>query len=1042
MSELTYRDFGNFFGALWGYGPFPWQERLLQRLVTGKDPLSGYEREPGLWPDLLDLPTGSGKTATLDIAIFHLALDALRSEQRCAPLRIGFVVDRRIIVDDAYTRAERIAQALSWSLLTEETAERAETELPDQVETIRRIRAEPIVRRVAAQLRGLAGRDRPPLIARAVRGGAPREDDWALTPVQPTILCSTVDQVGSRLLFRGYGVSDRMKPIHAGLLGSDCLLLLDEAHLSEPFRQTLKAVERLRAPDAAPFGFAVLTATPNIVSERPFGLGADDISHPILSARIGASKPARLVEARGKQGVETEVRRADVVSAEVKEVLSVLQTRVKNPAVGVVLNRVARARAVFERLQSDLRDDVDVTLIIGPARSVDRAGNTAKIDPIRTRLPDVVRTLQRPLIVVATQTIEAGVDIDFDGLVTEAAALDALRQRFGRLNRAGRKIATQAAIVAHEEDISSKADDSVYGDRIAKTWLALKRGKTASPNDSLDFGISAIDAILRNETTAELIAETEDAPILLPAYVDLWSQTSPIPSADPNVALFLHGPNRSPASVQIVWRADIESRDLHDLKRSQLIELLSLVPPRAAEAVEVPIWTARAWLRQADASQADLSDAVEREPELAGGQGAGRRAFRWAGEDSARSKVVHGSELQNGDLIVVPADYGGYDQYGWNPRSTEPVTDVAEKAAWPYRGRRFVVRVAPKLVIGAFRHESVRDESLTWRSRADDIIGALAKYAEDGTPRLIEAVLTLPLPSALRGYLDALGGARGGRLEHLLVYGFGEEGLPRGVVFVASRGIELGERRFVTRRQETDEDNPALPATEAEELSIGADQSMPLMTHCRDVRDWAEGFADRAGLHVDQLKDLRLAAFLHDPGKADPRFQAFLAGGDPYGPDATEPLAKSGRRRLPADAWHRAGLPIKWRHEALSVRLAMLHPEFSEADDPKLVLWLIGTHHGFGRPFFPHADDQDAAHRPGLLKSFGSEVGLEPGHGPQSLAFDFDGSDWTQMFEYLKQKYGIWGLARLETFVRLADHRASEAGAPPEFAGYHKEAAE
>ncbi|MCC7009765.1 MAG: type I-U CRISPR-associated helicase/endonuclease Cas3 [Acidobacteria bacterium] len=991
--SLSADDFAGFFQEVHGFTPFPWQDRLARRLAHGD-----------VWPDLLDLPTGSGKTAAIDIAVFHLALEAAREAPRHAPVRIAFIVDRRLVVDDAFASASKLVHAL-------------------------REPAGPVSSRVAEQLKRLSG-EGPPLVARRLRGGIPREDDWARTPAQPTVLCSTVDQVGSRLLFRGYGVSDSMKPVHAGLIGSDCLLLLDEVHLAEPFRQTLRWIqtyngERWRETEImTPWRVALLSATPaegrrdmfDGTEPVPFGLDDDDWTHPVLARRLNASKPARLVAPATPKGkrpdeagtgdeIEAEdediARRAAIVVKEARAAFDHFQRADSGvpPAICVVLNRVARARAVFEHVRKEFGREIESgvaaepILMIGPARPLDRDDLVERIEPIRTVAwkDDDVRVLHQAVLVIATQCIEAGVDLDFDALVTEAAPIDALRQRFGRLNRAGRTITPYAAVVGMKSDFSARYDDPVYGIAIKPAWdyLTGQPDGTVDGVATADFGISAfMRRMTRTPIPSQAVSEKDDAPVLLPAHLDLLSQTSPIPTADPDIALYLHGTTRQPDSITVVWRADLNPLEAQD---EDTRKLLMLVPPRQREAIQLPIWAVRRWLVAGTKPMGALADVAVSEPvdddrvELDGG---GRRVFRWKGDDE-RSTWVDPSDIRPGDTIIVPSRYGGSDKFGWDPQSKEPVTDRARSASQPFVGRRFAVRVAPGLLGSSVSNDTLAD--------------ALARAVSPNWKDVRAVLFELDLPDDVRADLDALQNAgKGGRaiVAYRDLYGRDDQGRPRGVVFHAPFGIRAAPQGDEDGQTNSSEDDTA---------GSLAGFSLPLREHNGDVAEKAALFGTAMGLPASRVNDLMAAGRFHDCGKADPRFQAWLHFGDPLGPAPDHLLAKSGRR-LPRQARAMSGLPDRWRHEALSVRRARAEHALADADDPELILWLIGTHHGYGRPLFPHGDPTETA----------------PDVGPQSLAFDWQGLDWPMLFERLKSRYGVWELARMEAVLRLADHRASE----------------
>jgi CRISPR-associated endonuclease/helicase Cas3 len=931
MNELTPLHFETFFRELHGYDPFPWQNRLAMGVC-----------EAG-WPGCLDLPTASGKTACIDVAVFAMAVHGR------GPRRVFFVVDRRIVVDAAFERMQKITGKL-------------------------RSAGGGVLKTIADRLREMANGDEP-LDTYELRGGIYRDDAWVRSPLQPTLVASTVDQVGSRLLFRGYGVGDNILPIHAGLVANDSLIFLDEAHCSQPFSATLAAVQRYRGRGwstqdiESPFAFVEMTATPVGPSGERFGLDDDDRRHPEMRKRLYAPKPVRLIvsNARAKDLEKLAVKLVDEAGR--------LADKPGIRRIAVMVNRVRTARLAFAALEARGRR---VHLLIGRMRPVDRSELPTDLKAIQSgnpRTPDGI-----PVFVVATQCLEVGADLDFDAIVTECASIDALLQRFGRLDRIGdlylSGVTAEGCVVIASPMTNPNYFDPVYADALAKTWNWLKDGGVA-----LDFGICSEvgNAAVRErlqvagDAAGGMRRGAPPAPILLPAHLDALVQTSPRPALEPDVHLYLHGMEKGSPEVQVVWRADL---DVNSPER--WAEIVALCPPVSTEAMTVPLRDFRAWLtkNQEQSSASSDIEGIGDEAETEQDDECHVAVLRWRGDQS--ELIDSAGEISPGDTLVLPVSGGGWNELGHIP--PEAKIDVAERARMELR-RGWILRLHPALIETWPEHAA--RQRLTELVRQPDparsaVLQALDNYKEAAPQWLVQMLSRLPKKLELDAYPNDGESVSGWVLS-----------------------------------------GPFLEADSGQDESSAASPVF-LDEHLDDVARAVEKVASAVITNDPVRQSPARAAKFHDYGKADVRFQALLHGGDPMAAQfAPRPLAKGAQARQSREVrkahWARSGLPDGFRHELISLLFAQQEPETIERD---LVLHLVASHHGRCRPFAPVVDDQG-----GDLTYNGAK--LTRGQRLLGAAHRLE-SGVPDRFWRLTRRYGWWGLAYLESLMRLGDWKASE----------------
>ena len=487
--------FADCFKLLTGHAPFPWQAALYERFTQGDDDNI---------PAHADLPTGLGKTSVIAVWLIALATHPAR-----VPRRLAYVVNRRTVVDQTTVEVNNLRKNLAAAGLDG---------------ALRRLCALPV--------------DGSPLAVSMLRGASADNREWSADPCRPAVIVGTVDLIGSRLLFSGYRAGYKTRPLFAGLLGQDTLIVHDEAHLEPAFQSLLTAIEQeqRRDPeslecDARPVTIMQLSATTRD-GETGFGLTDADLANPEVAARLNARK--RLAP----HPLDDPKRLPDTLAD------LALRHKDSGAAVLVFARNVQTVEKVVDRLE---KSKCMVRALTGTMRGYER--NLLVEQPVFQRfLPPSERgsdAAAGTVYLVCTSAGEVGVNLSADHLVCDLTTFESMAQRFGRVNRFGQCPDTQVDMVyplKFEEDGTPE-----------EATLALLRSLGGEVNPA------ALRSLPAAERRAAFSTHLEPLPTGSILF-DAWSLTSirePLPGRPP-VAPYLHGPeDGKPPETQVAWREEV-----------------------------------------------------------------------------------------------------------------------------------------------------------------------------------------------------------------------------------------------------------------------------------------------------------------------------------------------------------------------------------------------------------------------------------------------------------------------------------------------------
>ncbi len=533
-------DFEQAFRALTGHSPFPWQRQMYQRFLEG--PL----------PDSCNIPTGLGKTAVVAIWLIALANAPDR-----VPRRLVYVVNRRTVVDQTTTEAE-------------------------------------LMRRNAAA----AGVPTPAIST--LRGQFADNREWSADPSKPAIIAGTVDMIGSRLLFSGYGCGFKSRPLHAGFLGQDVLLVHDEAHLEPAFQELIVKIEneQKRCPsECGKFQVMELSATSR--GEGKVFTLTDEEKNP-KTANETAPVPLRTVWKRitAKKGLRFHSTGPHQPSQRNRQHRTSAQADWKGDSGLCAHCRRSENSTCHpdgqKRGAGVLTDQVQV--LTGTLRGLER-DRLAKEDPIFQRLLLKVPPDGRTVYLICTSAGEVGIDISADHMVCDLTPYDSMAQRLGRVNRRGDGEA-EIDIVSEIDRDPKKQDDGLEKARWLTKAVLERLPKCDWIDDRYEASPNELSRLIDRVTEQERKGAFSPTPEILPVsdiLFDAWALTTikgKLPGRPP-VEPYLHGiSDYDPPQTTVAWREEVGllSAEILEQNNLEIEDLLEAYPLKPHEELSGPTY--------------------------------------------------------------------------------------------------------------------------------------------------------------------------------------------------------------------------------------------------------------------------------------------------------------------------------------------------------------------------------------------------------------------------------------------------------------------